>query len=90
MNFDYSEGSEHMKLCLNWSVFDVDNGTMIKLGEDNEVLAAMKGLHVLTPQQLRQIYGSPVPKYSGLQWPNLWNFHSPPYFETFSTYFDTV
>ena len=37
-----------MKLCLNWSVFDVDNGMMIKLGEDNEVLVAMRGFHVLT------------------------------------------
>lgn len=37
------------------------------------------------------MYGSPVPKYTGLQWPKLWNFteNDPPYFHTLSTYFDT-
>ena len=44
MDFDYSEGSVQMRLCLNWCVFDVDNGAVLKLGEDQEVLAAMIGL----------------------------------------------
>jgi hypothetical protein len=28
---------------LNYSVFDVDNGLVLKLGEDKVVLAALKG-----------------------------------------------
>jgi len=28
-----------MRACLNFSLFDIDNGTLLKLGEGNEVLA---------------------------------------------------
>ena len=32
-----------MQVCLNYSVFDIDKGTLLKLGEGKKVLAAMKG-----------------------------------------------
>jgi hypothetical protein len=34
-------------MCLNASVFDMDNGTVLKLGENREVIRAMKGYRVL-------------------------------------------
>jgi hypothetical protein len=37
-----------MQACLNYSLFDIDNGTLLKIGEGKEVLAAMKGRRVLT------------------------------------------
>jgi len=43
LDFDYSEDSIEMQLCLNYSVFDIDKGTLLKLGEGKQVLAAMKG-----------------------------------------------
>jgi hypothetical protein len=35
------------EMCLNASVFDMDNGTILKLGENREVIRAMKGYRVL-------------------------------------------
>ena len=48
LDFDYSEDSIELQACLNYSVFDIENGTLIKLGEGKEVLAAMKGRKVLS------------------------------------------
>ena len=47
LDFDYSEDSHEMQACLNYSLFDIDNGTLLKIGEGKEVLAAMKGRKVL-------------------------------------------
>ena len=51
----------------------------------------MKGLQVLTKEQIGELYGSPVPKFTALEWPKLWNFteNDPPHYHTLSTYFDT-
>ena len=41
-----------MQACLNYSVFDIDNGTLLKIGEGKEVLAAMKGRKVLNISEI--------------------------------------
>ena len=63
LDFDYSENSIEMQACLNYSVFDIDNGTLLKIGEGKEVLAAMKGRKVLSSSEIENIYGSPIPKF---------------------------
>ena len=52
LDFDFSEDSIEMQACLNYSVFDIDNGTLLKIGEGKEVLAAMKGRKVLSSSEI--------------------------------------
>ena len=47
LDFDLSDDSEDMAICSNFTVFDIDRGTLLKLGEGKEVLAAVKGRKVL-------------------------------------------
>ena len=44
-HFDYES---ELPSCLNYSMFDIDQGLVLKLGENKEVLAAMKGRKSLT------------------------------------------
>ena len=74
MDYDCSEDSEQIRVCLNYSMFDIDNGTVLKLGEDNEVLAAMKGLKTLSLEEMQALYGALVPKYEHLEWPKVSSF----------------
>jgi len=49
LEFDFTECSDDIKLATNnASIMDVDNGLIIKLGPNKEVLAALKGRTVLT------------------------------------------
>jgi hypothetical protein len=59
-------------MCLNASIFDMDNGTVIKLAQNKEVIRAMKGFRVLTKKEIQKIYGSP-PTYKSYSWPNTSN-----------------
>jgi hypothetical protein len=47
-DFDYSDNSQDIQACMNLSCMDSDRGIVLKLGEDKEVLAAMKGRKVLS------------------------------------------
>ena len=48
-----------LQMCLNASVFDIDNGLVIKLAEGLEVVQAMKGLRKLSKDEIKTVYGSP-------------------------------
>ena len=48
-----------LSMCLNASVFDIDNGLIIKLAEGLEVVQAMKGLKKLSKDEIKAVYGSP-------------------------------
>ena len=65
--------SEQMQACLNYAVFDADNGILLKLGENKQVLAGLKGWENLSSEELQQLYGTPVPKYDPIDFPNLRN-----------------
>ena len=92
MEFNTDEDSEAMRSCLNFSLFDIDNGTLLKLGEGNEVLAGQKGMNVLKYDELCALYGSPVPKFEHVKFPFLHSFPETegPNYTTLCTYFDTV
>ena len=68
---------KELRLVQNASVFDMDNGLVIKMGEGKEVLRAMKGLKVLNTQEIEKIYGSP-PIMKSYQWPSIANITDRP------------
>jgi len=71
-------------------VFDVEKGLVLKLGEHKEVLAALHGRKNLTADEIKAIYGSPVPKFERIEFPKVTSFNEEDgkHFWTFSTYFD--
>jgi 5' nucleotidase family len=84
--YDYENDLE---MCLNATVFDIDNGMIIKMGKGQEVLQAMKGLRKLTTREIEQVYGSP-PIYKAYHWPNTTHLHyGKGAYWVFLTYFDT-
>ena len=46
-------------MCLNATIFDIDHGLIIKLAEGLEVVQAYKGMHKLTNDEIKKVYGSP-------------------------------
>jgi hypothetical protein len=50
------------------SVWDVENGIILQLGENKEVVNAMKGFKKLSNSEIKDIYGSP-PRFTNLKWP---------------------
>ena len=50
---------DELKRIQNASVFDIENGIILKMGEGQEVLRAMKGHKVLSTPEMEAIYGSP-------------------------------
>ena len=61
-------------MCLNYSLFDIDNGVLCKLGDDKEVLVGLRGKQILSYDELVELYGSPVPKYTHINWPQMHKF----------------
>jgi hypothetical protein len=49
MDFDYEN---NLAFCLNASVFDIENGTILKLVEGQEVARAMKGHRSLSEEEI--------------------------------------
>ena len=77
------------EMCLNASVFDMDNGTVIKMAENRLVIRAMKGFRVLSTKEIESIYGSP-PIYKQYVWPNTSNITDKKGgYWVFLTFFDT-
>ena len=72
MDFNYEDDTQ---ICLNTSLFDIDNGLLLQLAEGQEVIRAVKGFRVLSKDEITSIYGSP-PVYSAYQWPNMENLHA--------------
>jgi HAD superfamily 5'-nucleotidase-like hydrolase len=86
MQFDFERG---MGVCLNNGVWDIQNGTILKLDEGRRITHAVRGFKALSKEQIREIYGEPC-VYLNLKWPethrNLekdasWTFMTP--FESF-------
>ena len=83
---------EIMSLCLSYCVFDMDRGLLLKLGENKEVLAALKGFDALSDWKIKEIYGSPVPTFKPLNWPklnHLNNYSDDEFYFTFTNFFDS-
>lgn len=52
LDFDWSVDSESMGQCLNYGVWDLEKGTVLKLGEGCKVLRAMKGMKMLNKEEI--------------------------------------
>ena len=63
---DFDPESDFIQTALNFGVWDVKRGYVLKLGEGNEVLAAMKGKRVVPREEILSVYGSPVPTFPKL------------------------
>ena len=48
LNFDVSSHSWDINACLKYCLFDIDNGLILKLGQDKSILAAYKGRYKLS------------------------------------------
>ena len=78
-----------LSMCMNASVFDIDNGLVIKLAEGLEVVQAMKGLKKLSKDEIKAVYGNP-PMFQSYQWPNTTHLQKGKgAYWVFMTFFDT-
>jgi hypothetical protein len=66
LDFDFDN---NLGVFLNNSVWDVKNGTILKLCEGHYISHAIKGFKKLTDIQIREIYGEP-PRFDSLKWPS--------------------
>ncbi len=66
IEFDYDKG---LPVCLDNAVWDIAQGTILKLGQNKEITHAVKGFEKLTHEQIIQIYGAP-PIFKHLKWPD--------------------
>ena len=66
---DFKITDENCALLLNWSLFDIDTGLIVKLTEGKEVARAMRGFRALTKTEIIKTYGNP-PIYHAYEWPN--------------------
>ena len=75
---------------MNYGVWDIDRGLLIKLGEGKEVLAALKGRRQLSEEEIKEVYGAPVPRFEAIEWPNLKSLPGTdgPNYWTLTTHFD--
>jgi hypothetical protein len=49
----------HMSLALNGGVWDITNGTILRLAEGKIVSHAVKGYKALTQGEIQKLYGNP-------------------------------
>ena len=77
--------SDHSTV-MNNSVWDILNGTLLKVGENGEVLRALLGSEVLTRAQIKEIYPN---GYENPGWPHTHrsNEHERPFWQLM-TFFD--
>lgn len=57
-----------MKYYLNNAVWDIEKGTILKLGEGKEIMHAVLGFDKFTNEKIREVYG-PHPVFHALKWP---------------------
>lgn len=57
LDFDLSHNSKDIEACLCYSVFDIKNGTILKLSEGKKVVAAFKGRKLLSFNEMQALYG---------------------------------
>jgi hypothetical protein len=58
----------NMNLALNGGVWDIANGTILRLAEGRIVSHAVKGYKALSQDDIQKLYGNP-PVFNHLQWP---------------------
>jgi hypothetical protein len=76
--------------CLNYTLWDVKTGWLIKLDKDKNILAAIEGhTRVVEQQELEKAFGSP-PVYSKIDFPKITVMTDPEgdNFWTMSTFFE--
>ena len=49
---DFFLQDKALEMCLNGAIFDIENGTILKLAEGQEVVRAMKGYRALTQKEI--------------------------------------
>jgi hypothetical protein len=65
LDFDYDK---HTAMAFNGAVWDVEQGTVVKLSEDREVVHAYKGFEKMSKEEIVDIYADP-PKFIRMTWP---------------------
>ena len=65
MQFDY----QNMSVCINNGIWDIHNGTILRLDEGRRITHAVRGFKALSRKEIRQIYGEPS-VYMHLKWPD--------------------
>ena len=66
--YDYEKQLGFQNYWLSNAVWDIENGTILKLGDNMEVTHAILGFEKLTGEQICEIYGNP-PIFKNLLWP---------------------
>jgi hypothetical protein len=59
---------KNLGVCLSNAVWDIENGTILKLTEGKYVSHAIRGFTVLSTQEIQKLYGE-TPIFSHLKWP---------------------
>ena len=62
------DSSKTLDMCIDNGVWDIQNNTVLQLGEHREVKKAYRGFKSLDRQEIKELYGSP-PIFSQLKWP---------------------
>ena len=53
-HFNYQK---HAQVCLNNAIWDIEHGTILKVGEDGKITHAVHGFDALTTEQITRVYG---------------------------------
>ena len=51
---------QEIGMCLNATVWDVENGNILKIGEGKRVLMAYHGKKRMSQEEIEALYGSPA------------------------------
>ena len=60
---------DHLSLCHNNSVWDIENNMVLKLAEGKEIVRAYRGYKEVQMSEIYEVYGKP-PLYHSLDYPN--------------------
>ena len=55
---------------MNYAVFDINRGILLKLGEGGKVLVGLKGRRKMEEKELEEAYGAGA-KFEHIEWPVL-------------------
>ena len=63
--FDYEK---HLSVSLNCAVFDLENGTILKLDSNKKIVRAVSGFDVLDGREVEEMYGKDA-IFNKICWP---------------------
>lgn len=75
---------------MNSMIFDFKEGILLKLGENKEILVALRGRKVMSSDEIKKIYGEPVPIFKHVDWPYMSKFTDDVMYHGFNTQFNVV